>query len=59
MILTCQITVREAKNNRYIKGEQYEVLPMIGEGRIKLFRIYHPNGSSFATDENHKNKFFK
>jgi hypothetical protein len=56
---TCQITFREAKNNRYIKGNSYSILPMIGEGRIKLFRVYHENGTSFCTDENHINKFFK
>jgi hypothetical protein len=54
----CQITFRE-KENRFIKGSSYSILPMIGEGRIKLFRVYHDNGTSFCTDENHINKFFK
>lgn len=59
MKMTCKITFKESKNNRYVKGNEYEVLPMIGEPKLKLFRIYNENGTSFATDENHVNKFFK
>jgi hypothetical protein len=56
--MTCQKNFLE-KKNKYIKGQKYEVLQMVGYKEIKLFRIYHNNGTSFATDENHKDKFFK
>lgn len=58
MLMTCQKNFLE-KKNKYFKGQKYEVLPMVGYKEIKLFRIYNNNGTSFATDENHKDKFFK
>ena len=57
----CNITFKTStKTNklRFVKGSKYIVSPMVGLPGIKLFKIYHENGESFATDEAHKNKFF-
>ena len=54
---TCKITFRTSDGMRFIKGNSYSILPMVGLKDIKLFRIYQ-DGKSFATDENHRNKFF-
>ena len=58
----CQITFRtssKTQNLRFIKGEKYIVAPMVGLPGVELFRVYHENGESFATNKAHINKFFK
>jgi hypothetical protein len=55
---TCKITFRTSKNIRFIKGNDYTILPQAGLKGIKIFKIYHTNGHSFSTDEQHVNKFF-
>lgn len=43
---------------RYPKGTKCEAQHVIGEPRLKLFKIHNENGHSFITNEAHVNKLF-
>lgn len=54
----CKITFRSSKVSRFVKGENYTILPAVGLPGVKLFQVEHTNGETFLTDEAHINKFF-
>jgi len=56
--MICKTNFRTSEGMKFEAGQPYDISPMIGEPRLKLFKVEHTTGGSFVTTEAHINKFF-